>query len=112
LEASTINFYEKVYELILRLKGNFLWPAMWGKAFYDDDPMNAKIADEYGVVIGTSHHEPMGRAHDEWRRYGKGKWNYDTNSVVLKEYWTEGLSVLVLTKVLLQLVCVAMAMNR
>jgi hypothetical protein len=84
------QFYEKVFELILRLKGNFLWPAMWGKAFYDDDPMNAAMADEYGVVIGTSHHEPMGRAHDEWKRYGKGKWNYDTNPDVLKKYWTEG----------------------
>ena len=84
------KFYEKVFELILRLRGNFLWPAMWGKAFYDDDYLNATTADEYGVVIGTSHHEPMGRAHDEWRRYVKGKWNYDTNSDVLKKYWTEG----------------------
>lgn len=83
-------FYEKVFELILRLKGNFLWPAMWGKAFYDDDPMNAKVADEYGVIIGTSHHEPMGRAHDEWRRYGRGKWNYATNSDELKRFWTDG----------------------
>ena len=84
------KFYEKVFELILRLKGNFLWPAMWGKAFYDDDPMNATIADEYGVIIGTSHHEPMGRAHVEWSRYGKGKWNYDTNPDVLKKFWTDG----------------------
>src|SRR5690606_2334172 len=65
-------FYEKVFELILRLKGNFLWPAMWGKAFYDDDPQNAVLADEMGVVIGTSHHEPMARAHVEWSRYGEG----------------------------------------
>ena len=84
-------FYEKVFELILRLKGNFLWPAMWGNAFYDDDPINGNLADEFGIVIGTSHHEPMGRAHDEWRRYGKGAWNYDTNPEVLKKFWTEGM---------------------
>ena len=68
-------FYEKVFELILRLKGNYLWPAMWGNAFYDDDPQNRQTADNYGIVIGTSHHEPLMRAHDEWRRYGNGKWN-------------------------------------
>ncbi|HLG38332.1 MAG TPA: glycosyl hydrolase 115 family protein, partial [Chitinophagaceae bacterium] len=62
--------YEKMFELILRLKGNYLWPAMWGNAFYDDDSLNIKSADEYGIVIGTSHHEPLMRAHDEWRRYG------------------------------------------
>jgi len=84
------NFYEKVFELILRLKGNFLWPAMWGKAFYDDDPQNAVLADEMGVVIGTSHHEPMARAHVEWSRYGKGEWNYQTNKKVLIQFWTEG----------------------
>ena len=85
------QFYEKVFELILRLKGNFLWPAMWGSAFYDDDPLNGALADEYGIVIGTSHHEPMGRAHDEWRRYGKGEWNYDKNPEVLRNFWTEGM---------------------
>jgi len=85
------QFYEKVFELILRLKGNFLWPAMWGSAFYDDDPLNGTLADEYGIVIGTSHHEPMGRAHDEWRRYGKGDWNYDKNPEVLRNFWTGGM---------------------
>jgi hypothetical protein len=83
-------FYEKVFELMLRLKSNYLWPAMWGNAFYDDDSLNAVVADQYGIVIGTSHHEPMLRAHDEWRRYGKGKWNYDSNEVQLKEFWEEG----------------------
>lgn len=84
-------FYEKVFELILRMKGNFLWPAMWGSAFYDDDSLNPKLADEYGVVIGTSHHEPMMRAHDEWRRYGKGPWNYEKNDSVLKDFWRQGI---------------------
>lgn len=85
------KFYEKVFELILRLKSNYLWPAMWGNAFYDDDPQNIKMADDYGVVIGTSHHEPLMRAHDEWRRYGKGKWDYDSNEVRLKEFWRGGM---------------------
>ena len=84
-------FYEKVFELILRLKGNYLWPAMWGSAFYDDDPLNKQMADNWGVVIGTSHHEPLMRAHDEWRRYGQGKWNYDSNSVKLQQFWKEGM---------------------
>jgi len=86
------EFYEKVFELILRLKGNFLWPAMWGNAFYDDDPQNPILADEYGVVISTSHHEPLMRAHDEWRRYGAGgKWNYATNDASLREFWKKSI---------------------
>lgn len=85
------KFYSKVFELILRLKGNFIWPAMWGNAFYDDDSLNIKIADQYGIVIGTSHHEPLMRAHDEWRRYGKGKWDYNQNPDTLSQFWEKGL---------------------
>lgn len=83
-------FYEKVFELILRLKGNFLWPAMWGSAFYDDDPENGALADQMGIVVGTSHHEPMGRAHAEWKKYGSGKWDYSKNEKVLQEFWKTG----------------------
>jgi hypothetical protein len=64
------RFYEKVFELLLRLKANYIWTAMWGNAFYADDSLNIKTADKYGIVIGTSHHEPLMRAHDEWRRFG------------------------------------------
>jgi hypothetical protein len=85
------KFYTKVFDLILRLKGNFLWPAMWGQSFYTEDSLNPKLADEYGVVISTSHHEPMMRAHVEWQRYNKGKWNYSTNEVALREFWREGI---------------------
>jgi hypothetical protein len=84
-------FYEKVFELILRMKGNYLWPAMWGESFYDDDSLSPRLADAYGVVIGTSHHEPMMRAHDEWRRYGKGPWNYEKNDTVLQDFWRKGI---------------------
>jgi hypothetical protein len=85
------TFYEKVFELILRLRGNYLWPAMWGKAFHDDDPMNPELADLYGVVIGYTHHEPMMRAHVEWSRYGEGAWDYQTNDEVLREFWRGGI---------------------
>ncbi|MDQ1085553.1 hypothetical protein QE390_000099 [Siphonobacter sp. SORGH_AS 1065] len=85
------KFYEKVFELILRLKGNYIWPAMWGNAFYADDSLNIKMAEKYGIVIGTSHHEPLMRAHDEWRRVGKGAWNYETNSQQLRQFWREGM---------------------
>ncbi|HEX6558798.1 MAG TPA: glycosyl hydrolase 115 family protein, partial [Longimicrobiales bacterium] len=85
------QFYEKVFELLLRMKGNFLWPAMWGNAFNDDDTLNARLADEYGVVMGTSHHEPMLRAQQEWKRYGSGAWNYETNATVLQSFWRQGI---------------------
>ena len=64
--AMNHEFYTKVFELLLRLKANFLWPAMWNNAFAADDPLNAKLADEYGIVMGTSHEEPMMRAEKEW----------------------------------------------
>ncbi|PTN10663.1 S-layer family protein [Mangrovibacterium marinum] len=85
------KFYSHLFELILRLHGNYLWPAMWGKAFFDDDPENGRLADELGIVIGTSHHEPLGRAHDEWRRYGSGPWDYSKNAKVLTAFWTKGM---------------------
>lgn len=85
------QMYEKVFELILRLKGNYLWPAMWGNAFNDDDKLNPVLADEYGIVMGTSHHEPMDRAQQEWKRYGSGQWNYDSNKTVLQDFWKKGI---------------------
>ncbi|MFN4296163.1 MAG: glycosyl hydrolase 115 family protein [Brevundimonas sp.] len=86
------HFYTRVFELTLRLKSNYLWPAMWGKAFSDDDPLNAVMADQWGVVIGTSHHEPMMRAHVEWERYGVGAWDYATNPDALRRFWREGVT--------------------
>ncbi|GLB53495.1 hypothetical protein NBRC110019_25360 [Neptunitalea chrysea] len=86
------KFYEKVYELLLRNKANFLWPAMWlPTVFAEDDPLNPKVADEYGIVISTSHHEPMMRAHDEWGRFDGGEWNYVTNKKQLREFWKNGI---------------------
>jgi hypothetical protein len=87
------RFYEKVFELILRLKGNFLWPAMWGWAFYADDPENSRTADRMGVIMGTSHHEPMARNHQEYARHRKdwGAWNYQTNQANLDRFFREGI---------------------
>ena len=87
------RFYEKVFELILRLKGNYLWPAMWGWAFYADDPENLKTADAMGIMMGTSHHEPMARNHQEYarNREGWGAWNYSTNKDNLDRFFREGI---------------------
>jgi hypothetical protein len=87
------RFYEQVFELILRLKGNFLWPAMWGWAFYADDPENLKTADAMGIMMGTSHHEPMARNHQEYARdrKGWGAWNYATNKQNLDRFFREGI---------------------
>ena len=87
-------FYGKLFELILRLKGNYLWPAMWNNAFNEDDPENPRLADEYGIVMGTSHQEPMMRAQKEWdRRYQQklGSWNYAKQPDVLEDFWREGI---------------------
>ncbi len=85
------QFYVKVFELILRLKGNFLWPAMWWASFNSDDLLNPKLADKYGIVMNTTHHEPMMRAHAEWKKSRGGAWNYETNAKKLREFWTEGI---------------------
>jgi len=84
------KFYDKVFELILRMKGNYLWPAMWGRMFYVEDPQNAVLADEYGIVMGTSHHEPLTRAHAEWGK-ANGKWDFNSNSEALITFWKDGI---------------------
>lgn len=87
------RFYQRVFELVLRLRGNMMWPAMWGWAFYTDDPENEKTADEMGVVMGTSHHEPMARNHQEYarNRKGWGPWNYQKNKSGLQKFFREGI---------------------
>lgn len=90
------KFYEKVFELLLRLKANYLWPAMWGNAFYDDNPANGLLANEMGIVMGTSHHEPMAMAQQDWHRYTQRNklskvWDYAKNADALKEAWKFGI---------------------
>jgi Glycosyl hydrolase family 115/Gylcosyl hydrolase family 115 C-terminal domain len=89
------QFYTNLFELILRLKGNYLWPAMWNNAFNEDDTNNPVLADEYGIVMGNSHQEPMLRAQKEWdRRYQKtiGSWNYAKHPDVVSNFWREGIA--------------------
>ncbi len=88
--------YAHVFELLLRMKGNYLWPAMWGKAFAVDDPKSMVLADAMGVVMGNSHHEPMLRAQAEWHRDKEGgvtggKWDYATNGENLRTFWRGGI---------------------
>lgn len=87
------RFYQRVFELVLRLRGNMMWPAMWGWAFYADDAENEKTADEMGVVMSTSHHEPMARNHQEYarNRKGWGPWNYQKNKENLQKFFREGI---------------------
>lgn len=96
----TAEMYEKVFELLLRLKGNYLWPAMWTSSFSLDGPglENVKLADEYGIVMSNSHHEPCLRHSEEWdivkgenTPYGKD-WNFDKNKQGLINYWRDGLN--------------------
>ena len=110
------EMYQHVYELLLRLRANLLWPGMWG-AFPEDDPNNSRlyrpdgsyegncfneddlenpaIADRYGIVMGTSHHEPFQRSQQEWFRhrneYGNGEWNYKTNREGVQRFWRDGM---------------------
>ena len=82
--------YQKVFELLLRLKGNLLWPAMHnGTQAFNGDPENARLADDYAIVMGTSHCEQMLRNNeDEWKNAGiYGDFNYITNRKTMIDYW-------------------------
>ena len=85
--------YSKIFELLLRMKANYFWPAMWASAFNEDDSLNPKVADEMGIVMGTSHHEPMMRAHKEYtkRREEVGAWDYAKNPAGIEKFFTEGI---------------------
>lgn len=86
------EFYKTVFEMILRMKGNYLWPAMWNNAFNEDDQLNPKLADEYGIVMGTSHQEPMIRAQKEWDRRFRSSWNYYRQPDELQQFWRDGIT--------------------
>jgi hypothetical protein len=83
--------YEKICELLLRNKANFMWPSMWLPTMFNvDDPLNPKTADDFGIVMSTSHHEPMMRAHNEWSVFKGGAWDYTTNKEKLQQFWRGG----------------------
>lgn len=85
--------YSKLFELLLRLKANYFWPAMWATAFNEDDPLSPKVADEMGIVMGTSHHEPMMRSHREYLKRKKevGPWDYASNPERIEQFFAEGM---------------------
>ena len=77
--------YEHVCELLLRLNANMLYPAMHHgtKAFYVI-PENKVVADRYGIIIGTSHHEPLNfNPNTEWKKKVHGEWNYEKNAAMM-----------------------------
>ncbi len=95
----TAEMYDYVFEFLLRMRGNYLWPAMWSSSFPLDGPggLSEELADIYGITISYSHHEPCLRASEEWdlvrgedSPYGN-EWNYYTNSEGLSRYWADAL---------------------
>lgn len=88
------RMYATMFELLLRLKANYFWPAMWASRFNEDDPLSPQVADEMGIVMGTSHHEPMMRAHKEYttRREEIGPWNYNSNKDRLDKFFLDGMT--------------------
>ena len=96
-EPLNSDFYAHVFDLLLRLRANYMWPAMWasstpapGNIFFTDDPDNQQLADDYGVVIGTSHHEPMQRATNEWNTTETGVWDWSQNRENMTFFMDEG----------------------
>jgi len=88
--AFVSDFYKHIFDLVLRLKGNYVWPAMWSSMFYLDDPKNGPMATEYGIFMGTSHHEPMARADKEQGRFLRGSWDWRSNKAGVQSFMEEG----------------------
>ena len=85
------NTYAHLFELLLRLRANLIWPAMHPstKAFFHY-PENAKVADRYAILIGTSHAEPMLRNNvDEWNEKTMGPFDYFRNKPAVYHYWNQ-----------------------
>jgi hypothetical protein len=83
--------YAKVFELLLRLKANMIWPAMHPstKAFFYY-PGNITTAEDYQITIGSSHAEPMLRNNvGEWKVPTMGRFNYFTNKERIYQYWED-----------------------
>ena len=83
--------YTKIFELLLRLKANYMWPAMHNctKAF-NLFPENKIVADDYAIVMGSSHCEPMLRNNvGEWPTNAADQWNYQSNRDGVRQYWEE-----------------------
>ncbi|KAH6674811.1 hypothetical protein B0J14DRAFT_509929, partial [Halenospora varia] len=84
------GFYVRVFELLLRLRANYLWPTMWDSMFCLDDPKNQQLADTYGIVMGTSHTEPLMRSTKEQEKYVSGSWDWASNKAKVVSFLTDG----------------------
>ena len=92
------KMYDHIFEYLLRMKGNYLWPAMWAENFMLDGPdlESMKLADEYGIYIGMSHHEPCMRSGAEYSKVRGSKspygdaWSYVTNKEGILRFWEDG----------------------
>ena len=93
------KMYDHVFEYLLRMRGNYLWPAMWSSNFLLDGPGLAamELATEYGIYIGMSHHEPCMRSGEEFTLF-KGpdspygtEWDNAANTEGLLRFWEDGL---------------------
>ena len=81
----------RIFELLLRLRANTYWPAMHECTlpFFLTEG-NRKVAEEYGIFIGSSHCEPMVcSAAGEWRRRGQGDYDYVNNSASVYKFWED-----------------------
>ena len=82
--------YEKVFELLLRLRLNYIWPAMHAcSAEFGSAPENIALADKFGIVAGSSHCEPMLCNNVHWKEKEKGRWNYSLNRDAIHAYWEQ-----------------------
>ena len=83
-------FYSLVFEVLLRLRANYLWPTVWATMFEVDDPGNQPLADAFEIVMGSSHTEPLMRAQNEFGKFYKGPWAYNLNSDTIDDYFRYG----------------------
>jgi hypothetical protein len=83
--------YTKIFELLLRLRANYLWPAMHpGTRPFNSFPTNREIADAYAIVMGSSHCEQMLRDNvGEWDEKTFGEYNFVTNPTGVLKYWEQ-----------------------
>lgn len=93
------SMYDHIFEYLLRMNGNYLWPAMWNSAFMEEGPglLSMELANEYGIYIGMSHHEHCNRSGIEYGRlrgkdsiYGDA-WDFRNNREGILKFWEDGL---------------------
>lgn len=85
--------YKKVFQLLMRLRANAVWPAMHeGTTSFFKIPGAKAVADSCGIAIGSSHCEPLLRSNTgEWNVNERGRYNYITNKAEVQKYWAERL---------------------